>query len=167
MYCIKFYTAVPTSSQLTPQTAASLGILASFFKTIVQNQWCKSTEFPILSLQIAYHICSNISALWDLRNFFGSNLRRLPGHQLFLGGTYLIGTYCHVGSIDITNNRWLSWPTASGIDVNLSCLLHLSWALTYCFDVFLELETTILMATVPVTRAWFSDQSETSKKDWN
>jgi hypothetical protein len=43
--------------------------------------------------------------------------------------------------------------------------LTLIWGLTYCFAVFLELETTVLMATVPATQAWFSDQSETFKKN--
>jgi hypothetical protein len=36
---------------------------------------------------------------------------------------------------------------ASRLDVKLSCLLH------YCLDVFLEIEITVLMATVPATRA--------------
>ena len=42
---------------------------------------------------------------------------------------------------------------ASSLDVKLSCLLHLYRHLaTDCFDVFLELETIVLMATVPTTR---------------
>ena len=59
-----------------------------------------------LHVHVSYHICSsmytcrhhpNLGALWDLCNFFfGSNLRRLSKHQLFLGGAYLIGTYYHV-----------------------------------------------------------------------
>ena len=45
---------------------------------------------------VYYPIYSNIGALWDLRNFFSCNLRHLCVHQLFLGGAYLIGMYCHV-----------------------------------------------------------------------
>ena len=51
--------------------------------------------------QLIYRIYSrcppNLGALWDLRNFFDSNLRHLSGHPLFLCGTYLIRMYCHPG----------------------------------------------------------------------
>ena len=118
---------------------------------------------PIPHWLTFYRICSNrvatliLAALWDLRNFFDANLSHLSWYQLFLGSAYLIGTYCHM-CIQYCKLSIESIYRASGLDVKLGCLLHR--ALTYYFDVFLELGTTILMATVPATWAWFSDQSE-------
>ena len=53
---------------------------------------------------------------------------------------------------------------SSCLDVELSCLFTLTRALTYCFNAFLELETTDSMATDPVTRA---QSANIAIEEWN
>ena len=64
----------------------------------------------------------NLGTLWDLHYFFDSNLRRLSGYQLFLGGAY---TYYHVQYRNTAASLIESIYPADGLDIKLSCLLHL------------------------------------------
>ena len=87
-------------------------------------------HYIVCTLAMKYCICSNVGAtlilgtLWDLRDFFGSNLRHLSGHLLFLGGA------CFNWNV-LPRANYITIPLiksiyrASSLDVKLSCLLYL------------------------------------------
>ena len=73
----------------------------------------------------------------------------LVAHQFFLGSAYLIGTYWHVHVQILQYHQSIKLAVLCQTKLSLIFL----WALTYCFGVFLDLETIVLMATIPATRA--------------